>query len=120
VGRSDSCTPAPANKIPDPNISGDDALLDFQAHGFTAEDLAALIGAHTVSNQTVAFPSEAGVPQDSTADLWDNLYYNETLAHNAPFSFPSDINLINQTLVGPFFANFGKNRTGWDSSFSNA
>jgi hypothetical protein len=120
VGRTDSCTPAPFDQIPGPNITGDDALQRFQAHGFTAEDLGALIGAHSVSQQTATFPTEVGVPQDTTPNVWDTLYYSETLAGTAPFSFPSDTNLSNQTLVGPFFTNFSRNKTGWDSSFSNA
>ena len=120
VGRTDSCTAAPLNQVPGPNITGDDALQKFQAHGFTAEDLAALIGVHTISQQTSTFPTKFGVAQDTTPDVWDNLYYNETLAGTAPFSFPSDTNLSNQTQVGPFFTTFGKSKTEWDSSFSNA
>jgi hypothetical protein len=120
IGRVDSCTPAPLNQVPSADITGDGALQAFQARGFSAEDLAALMGAHTVSQQVETFPQNAGKGQDSTPDSWDTAYYRDTLSGKAPFSFPSDVNLSNQTLVAPFYSTFGNNKTKWDNSFVNA
>jgi hypothetical protein len=122
IGRKDSCVASPANQIPGPNNTGDDSLSRFQARGFTAEDLAALIGAHTISSQDPSTSAEGQPPlsQDSTPNSWDNVYYNETLAGKAPFSFQSDISLSKQAEVGPYFVSFSKDRTTWDVSFSNA
>jgi hypothetical protein len=122
IGRKDSCVASPANQIPGSNTTGDTSFSLFQARGFTAEDLAALIGAHTISSQDPSAGAEghSSSSQDSTPDYWDNVYYNETIVGDAPFSFQSDISLSKQAQVGPYFVTFGNNRTAWDVSFSNA
>src|SRR5262249_42628746 len=120
IGRTDSCTAAPHDQLPGPNATGTNALQMFQRHGFTAEDTAALMGAHTVSQQDFTFASKIGVAQDTTPNVWDNQYYNDTLDGSAPFSFPSDVNLSNQTSVGPYYKSFGQNKTKWDASFAAA
>ena len=95
-------------------------MAAFQARGFTAEDLGALIGAHTTARQFNTDPSKAGAPQDSTPGVWDLLYYAQTLMGVAPFSFQSDINLTKQPQVGPFMMRFAVDKLGWDSSFTRA
>lgn len=47
IGRKDSYTPAPESLLPDVNQSGDSLLALFEDKGFSAFDLAALVGAHT-------------------------------------------------------------------------
>jgi hypothetical protein len=101
-------------------MSSAQSLAAFTSRGFTAEDLGALMGAHTVSRQFIAAPAEAGASQDSTPDVWDNVYYSDTLAQKAPFSFPSDISLSQDSMVGPFFSKFGKDKAAWDDSFATA
>ncbi|OAA55508.1 peroxidase manganese-dependent 1 [Niveomyces insectorum RCEF 264] len=84
AGRIDNTKEATDGLLPDPT-SGADALADlFQAKSFTAGGLAALIGAHTISQQFYAVPSLAGASQDTTPGVWDNSYYNTTLATTAP------------------------------------
>lgn len=70
IGRTDATVPAPAGQLPAPNVSAADALSHFQAAGFTATDLAALIGAHTASKQFVVDPAKAGAAQDLTPGVW--------------------------------------------------
>jgi hypothetical protein len=106
--------------MPGPNSSANESLALFAARGFTAEDLAALIGAHTASRQVHTDLERAGTPQDSTPDIWDNLYYKETVSRTAPFSFASDLDLADHSEVGSFFKIFGEDKVEWDNSFSKA
>jgi hypothetical protein len=120
IGRVDTGIPAPDGQLPTANVTGDDALSHFTARGFTAQDLAALIGAHTASRQFVTDPADAGAPQDSTPGIWDIIYYVQTLLQKAPFSFQSDISLSQQTSVGPYMQQFSKDKASWDAAFSPA
>ena len=120
IGRKDATSPAPANQLPSPTVAGDDALSHFQAKGFSATDLAALIGAHTAAKQFVTDPSKAGAPEDTTPGVWDVLYYSETIAKTAPFTFVADTNLVNQAQVGPVMKRFAGDKLGWDAAFSPA
>jgi hypothetical protein len=98
MGRKDSCIASAANQIPGPNTPRHASLTLFTTRGFCAEDLAALIGAHTISVLPLS-TSVGGQPplsQDTTQNFWDNIYYNETLAGDTPFSFQSDVSLSKQ------------------------
>lgn len=117
VGRKDSSTAAPAGELPPVNGSGDSLLAMFKAKGFTATDLAALIGAHSTSTQFFVNQSDAGASQDSTPGIWDVTYYEQTLNGTAPFTFESDKNLAAQAEVGPVFKSFVANQLGWNSAF---
>lgn len=127
VGRTDSGAPAPENSMP-PGFgkgSDHDSLLQlFLDKGFTASELAALIGAHTTST---AFKQQANgvpfnAPQDSTPGKWDIGYYAETYNPPAGVSrFDSDINLANKsTIVGKQFQGFVGQAGKWNSAFANA
>jgi hypothetical protein len=120
VGRKDATVAAPDGQLPAANVAGDDALSHFQAAGFDAKDLAALIGAHTVSRQFVTAPDIAGTSQDTTPGIWDILYYVQTIAKTAPFTFISDINLANQNQVGPWMQRFSTDKAAWDVAFTSA
>jgi hypothetical protein len=74
VGRTDATVAAPTGQLPPPNVSAAEALSHFQAAGFTAQDLAALIGAHTASRQFNTDPSKAGAAQDITPGIWVRKY----------------------------------------------
>lgn len=107
-----------------PGSDHNSLLQLFLDKGFTAAELAALIGAHTTST---AFKQAAnGVPvnaaQDSTPGKWDINYYAET--YNPPAGvarFDSDINLSQKnTTVGKQFAGFVGQQGKWASAFANA
>ena len=117
VGREDSSTAAPAGELPPVDGSGDSLLAMFKAKGFTATDLAALIGAHSTSTQFFVNQSDAGASQDSTPGIWDVTYYGQTLNGTAPFTFESDKNLAAQAEVGPVFKSFVADQLGWNSAF---
>ncbi|TPX17310.1 uncharacterized protein E0L32_012224 [Thyridium curvatum] len=96
VGREDSTRAAPTGLMPSPFQTAE-ALIDlFQAKTFTGADLIALVGAHSVSQQFFVDQKQAGASQDTTAGIWDNNFYTETVDPETPsgvFKFPSDLNL---------------------------
>jgi hypothetical protein len=120
IGRQDATGPAPDGQLPAANVSGDDALSHFQAQGFTAQDLGALIGAHTASRQFNTDTTDVGAAQDTTPGIWDIIYFIQTLARSAPFTFQSDINLSQQNSVGPWMQKFSSDKASWDASFAAA
>jgi manganese peroxidase len=120
IGRKDATSPAPEGQLPAPNITAKDALVRFQQEGFNARDLTALIGAHTTSTQSVTVPAKAGAAQDDTPQLWDVLYYSQTIARTAPVSFIADENLVADGTTGPIFKQFAVDKPGWDGAFADA
>jgi hypothetical protein len=89
----------------------------FKAKGFSATDLAALIGAHTTSRQFFVDKKNDGTAQDSTPAVWDVLYYRQTLEGTAPFTFQSDKNLASQKEVEGPFKGFVGDQLGWNGAF---
>jgi hypothetical protein len=120
IGREDTEVPAPDGQLPQATAGGDEALEHFSARGFTAQDLAALIGAHTASRQFNTDPTRIGASQDTTPGIWDIIYFVQTLLGQAPFTFQSDINLSKQDQVGPWMQKFSTDKATWDASFSVA
>jgi len=117
AGRPDSTTPSQPGQLPSVHGSGDGLLAMFQAKGFSAADLAALIGAHTASQQFFVDQRRAGASQDSTPEVWDVAYYGQTLEGTAPFTFESDRNLAAQAEVSGPFKGFVGNQAGWNGAF---
>lgn len=124
VGRKDSSVPAPDGKLPDMHAAGESLRLLFLAKGLSANDLAALIGAHTSSksfHQTPAGVGDIGSPQDSTPGIWDVKYYSEvTSPAPGDFVFESDKNLAANPIVGKEFSGFVNNQGKWTSAFADA
>jgi Peroxidase len=109
VGRKDSATPAPNESLLPGNatLSADIILSLFADKGFSAPDVAALIGAHSSAQQFFADPSKAGAAQDRTPGIWDVDYYVDTTANNpAVFTFQSDKNIAADPRSGPTFKSF--------------
>ncbi|KAF2471194.1 heme peroxidase [Lindgomyces ingoldianus] len=117
VGRKDSSSANPTGILPPGNAKGDDLYRLFQSKGFSATDLAALIGAHSTAKQFNADPSQAGAPLDTTPGKWDVLYYAQTIAGTAPFTLQADKNLANHPVVGVPFKAFAASQGGWAAAF---
>ena len=66
IGRKDSSTPAPIGKLPDVNADAQVLFDLFKDKGFNAEDLAALLGAHSTSTQFTVDTAHVNASQDST------------------------------------------------------
>jgi manganese peroxidase len=128
VGRQDTTQEAPDGLLPQAFGAGSDhdtILQLFTDKGFSARDLAALIGAHSTSkaNFQASNGIPVGTPQDTTPGQWDVLYYSETLNPvTGMASFQSDINLSKNasSAVGKQFATFVGAQAAWGASFSSA
>jgi hypothetical protein len=66
IGRSDSLKAAPPGGLPDVFAPAANLFNLFAKKGFSAEDLAALLGAHSTSTQNFVDPTQANKSQDST------------------------------------------------------
>lgn len=125
VGRTDSSAASPMNLMPPgfgPNATHDILLALFEDKGFSARDLAALVGAHTSSKAFAQPEIPVGSSQDSTPGLWDVKFYGETYSPPASVHrFDSDINLSDPTkAVGKEFQGFVNNQGKWDGKFADA
>jgi hypothetical protein len=125
VGRDDSAN-SPTGLLPDVHSNADTLIQLFADKTIDADDLAALVGAHSTSEQDIVDHSREGAPQDSTPGVWDVKFYSETLDPNAPsevFKFPSDIALSQDSRTsGAFnaFANAGFGQAAWNNAFARA
>ncbi|KAF6802935.1 versatile peroxidase VPL1 [Colletotrichum sojae] len=127
IGRTDTTNSAKPGGLPDVFDTAQNLFSLFQAKGYGAEDLAALLGAHSTSTQNFVDESRKNASQDSTPGQWDVSYYKETYdfatkktAAPGVFVFPSDEKLATQTDVGKKFQGFIGNQNKWASSFQNA
>lgn len=66
IGRTDSFVEAKEGGLPDVHAPAANLFGLFAAKGYNAEDLAALLGAHSTSRQFGVNKTLAGAPQDST------------------------------------------------------
>lgn len=119
IGRKDATGPCPDGQLPPANAGGDGLVTRFAAQGFNAKDLAALIGAHTVSRQFVT-GQPVGAAQDSTPGRWDINFFVQTIKNTAPFRILADFNLSQQNEVGPWFTKFSTDKAAWDAAFVDA
>ncbi|KAF1970660.1 heme peroxidase [Bimuria novae-zelandiae CBS 107.79] len=121
IGRTSSSTAAPHSLLPDVNAPAATLSKLFTDKGFNDVDLAALLGAHSTSNQFNFDTAHSGASQDSTPGRWDVTYYAETL--NPPQGvvvFPSDSKLANYAGVGKEFKGFVGNAGKWSGKFADA
>lgn len=71
----------------------------FAAKGFSADDVVALLGTHSVAVQFFDDPDQAGKSLDSTPGAYDVAFYKETKEGTAPYSLQSDRLMANDSLV---------------------
>jgi L-ascorbate peroxidase len=121
IGRKDATTGGATGRLPDVHAPAADLFALFQAKGYDAVDLAAILGAHSTSKQFGVDPSKAGQPQDSTPGVWDVKYYSDTTKpDNGTFVFPSDSALAAHPTVGKEFSGFVNNQNKWNGKFADA
>jgi hypothetical protein len=109
VGRKDDARLPPDGLLPDPNDSAEKLIKMFEDKTIKPHGLAALVGAHTTSQQRFFKPQRALDPQDSTPGVWDVLFYPQTLDPRTPkrvLKFPSDINLSKHPRVADEWRKF--------------
>ncbi|KAF1929079.1 class II peroxidase [Didymella exigua CBS 183.55] len=125
VGRKDATKAAPTGLLPDVRDSADNLIALFERKGFSAHDLAALVGAHATAKQRFVDVSQAGKPLDTTPTVWDVEFYNDTL--NQPtmpndkiFVLPSDKVLSVHPKVNGEWKQFVGNQQHWNEDYSKA
>ncbi|EEU39148.1 uncharacterized protein NECHADRAFT_4582, partial [Fusarium vanettenii 77-13-4] len=125
VGRQDTKKANPNNLLP--NVNGNALYLInlFKDKTIGPDDLVALIGAHTTSQQNHVNTDRAGDPQDSTPGVWDVLFYKETIgtAPDRVYKLPSDVVLSKHPLTQPAFEAFaGGNgaQRAWNVDYARA
>ncbi|KAK0751784.1 heme peroxidase, partial [Schizothecium vesticola] len=122
VGRRDNNVPAPDGLLPSVNFDADRLINLFLDKTIQPHGLAALLGAHSVSQQRFVDPARTGDPQDSTPGVLDTTFYGETFGHAPPrvFKFQSDIILSEDPRVYPAFRGFvGEQGQGpWRAAFA--
>ncbi|KAF5017604.1 hypothetical protein F66182_10449 [Fusarium sp. NRRL 66182] len=126
VGRRDSNRPSPENLMPSVDSDAMTLINLFKDKTIGPDDLVALIGAHTTSQQHHIDPERAGDPQDTTPGVWDILFYQQTLDQDAPkrvFKFPSDEVLAQHPITKPAFEAFASGTSGqaaWNQDYARA
>lgn len=129
VGRKDSSTPAPDGLLPQAFGPGSDyqSLIDlWESKTFSPRELAALMGAHSVSRSFAQRQMPPGSSQDSTPTEWDVKYYIQTQSQPSSLpqgvhSFDSDVNLSNATTeAGRAFREFAGDAERWKAEFAAA
>ncbi|KAJ4300732.1 hypothetical protein N0V90_002820 [Kalmusia sp. IMI 367209] len=123
IGRKDATGPAPTGKLPDVHDSADNLIALFERKGFSAHDLAALVGAHAAAKQRFVDPSQAGKPLDTTPGVWDVEFYNDTLQdpHDERiFVLPSDKVLSVHPKINDEWLEFVGDQPHWNEDYAKA
>lgn len=123
VGRVDNSSVVgnPPNGLPDVHAPAASLYDLFTKKGFSAVDLAALLGAHTTSKALAQPDIPVGTPQDATPGLWDIRYYQDTLTPpTGCVPFASDVSLAAHPTVGKEFNGFVGNQGKWVGKFADA
>jgi hypothetical protein len=112
VGRPDDARVPPDGLLPDVRDSADAMIKLFADKTIKPHGLAALVGAHTTSQQRFFDTQRALDPQDSTPGVWDVKFYPQTLQKNTPgrvLKFPSDVVLSTDPRIADEWAEFAGN-----------
>jgi L-ascorbate peroxidase len=123
VGRKDAKQAAPTGLLPDVHDSADNLIALFQAKGFSAHDLAALVGAHATAKQRFVDTAQANKPLDTTPGVWDVEFYNDTLQttpNDKIFVLPSDKVLSVHPKINDEWKAFVGNQPHWNEDYAKA
>lgn len=86
-------------QLPPPVLPAPTLINVFAGRGFSADELVALVGAHSAGK------NHTGVPFDTTVGELDSwTYYTETRDGGAPTTLPSDF----------FLSQYGQTRDSWN------
>lgn len=125
VGRKDATQAAPTGLLPDVHDTADNLIALFEAKGFSAHDLAALVGAHASAKQRFVDTTQAEKPLDTTPGVWDVEFYNDTLNQpNTPnskiFVLPSDQVLSVHPKINDEWKQFVGQQQHWNEDYAKA
>lgn len=123
IGRKDAAKAGPEGLLPSPFDDPDNLIKLFENKGFSAHDLAALVGAHAAAKQRFVDPSKAGFPLDTTPGVWDVEFYNDTLQEPPNpniFVLPSDKALSQHAAIKDEWLAFVGNQPHWNEDYAKA
>lgn len=123
VGRKDATKAAPTGLLPDVHDSADNLIKLFEDKGFSAHDLAALVGAHASAKQRFVDTTKAGFPLDHTPGVWDVEFYNDTLQdppRSDIFTLPSDKVLSVHPKINDEWLSFVGDQPHWNEDYAKA
>ncbi|KAG9192208.1 manganese peroxidase [Alternaria panax] len=129
VGRKDATKAAPNGLLPDVRDDADKLIDLFKQKGFSAHDLAALVGAHATAKQRFVDTNTELVnkPLDTTPGVWDVEFYNDTLNNPAGgtkdqkvFVLPSDKALSKHPKIKDEWMAFVGNQVHWNVDYAKA
>lgn len=124
VGRKDSSTPNADGLLPNVFSDADTLVKLVEDKTIRAHSLAALVGAHTTSQQRFVDPSRAFDPQDSTPRVWDVKFYSQATGKTAVpkrvFKFPSDLAMAAHPKVVDEWREFAgsEGQSHWNEDFA--
>lgn len=123
VGRLDAQAAGPENRLPDTRDSPEKIIDLFRAKGFSAADVVALVGAHTIAKQRFVDTSKAGSSSDHTPGRWDVASYNDTVTNPARtdiFLLPSDVALSRYWETESAWYGFIGNQDRWNGAYARS
>lgn len=120
VGRTDSATAPPEHSVPSSRDSVSKILGAFAAKGFSAKDVVALLGTHSIAVQFHDDPSKAGTALDSTPNTFDIKFFKETQKGTAPYSLQSDTLMAHDNQTKSTWAEFADGTGKWKTAFVDA
>jgi hypothetical protein len=77
-GRVDATAPAPDGTVPEPTQTVPVILARMADAGFSGAELVALLASHSIAGADDVDPDSAGLPFDSTPDVFDTQFFVET------------------------------------------
>ncbi|TVY90432.1 Manganese peroxidase, partial [Lachnellula willkommii] len=121
VGRPDSSTASTKGLLPGPTTPSTDIITLFANKGISADELIALIGAHSASKQFHVDSTQAGAPQDDTPGELDVDFYADTTSRPAGvFVLQSDAALAADPQTSATFQGFVGKQAKWSAAFTPA
>lgn len=127
VGRKDATKAAPTGLLPDVRDDADKMIELFKQKGFSAHDLAALVGAHATAKQRFVDTTFAEKPLDTTPGVWDVEFYNDTLNNPAGISkdqkifvLPSDKVLSKHPKINDEWKRYVGDQVHWNLDYAKA
>ena len=124
AGRKDATEAAPLGLVPDVHDSEQNLVDLMMDKTVNAQDLTALLGAHTTAKQFhVDVETPAGIEIDTTPGIWDTEFYTETLRDSPSpgvFRFASDDVLSKSANMTAFWKGFVGQQARWNSDYALA
>ncbi|KAJ7096957.1 heme peroxidase, partial [Mycena epipterygia] len=105
VGREAAFNIAPQGLLPSPESPVADLVALFADKGFNAQELMALIGAHTTGKQRFVEPAIANASFDSTVTIWDTRFLRSPSCAGT-YRLDSDVNFALDPTTSADFTRF--------------